>query len=60
MLAQRWHNVAQPCMQRNKTILIAHFGVSTIRDQRWPDVVQPTIVICAINSLFLPNVGPTL
>ena len=53
MLAQRWRDVDQPT--KWTFFFTANLGVSTTRTQRWPDVVQPTFVICAI--LY---VGPML
>ena len=53
MLAQRWRDVHST--NEIKLFLQANLGVSTTGAQRWPDVVQPTLVICAI--LY---VGPTL
>ena len=52
-----WPNVgAMLINQLNKPfVFLANLGVSTTRAQCWPDVVQPTFVICAI--LY---VGPTL
>ena len=45
-----WPNVGAILInQRNEPFfLTANLGVSTTRTQRWPDVVQPTFVICSI------------
>ena len=46
-----WPNVGAMLLnQRNKTILLANFGVNTTRALRWPDVVQPTCAILYVGS----------
>ena len=46
-----WPNVGAMLLnQRNKTILLANFGVNITRALRWPDVVQPTCAILYVGS----------